>query len=216
VLKQGDTVPEIQSRGYVVHQTISDGKNPVLGKVVVNFTDVCDGCREAIEKLVERIALRKPTPVAAEAAPASPESAATPTVEPEAVPAVAESESEGASQPDLTPEAVPTASVTPIGTAPKRKRGRPSRAEMEARKAAVAVQTPEYTESEPEAAPSVATEVAEAPESGDDPFPGHETFEDPDTGDVIDVHTGEVLAQRVDGKVKMVAGGQAVGADHPF
>jgi hypothetical protein len=195
VLKAGDTVPDIKSRGVVVYATTTKGKETVPGaKPVVSFSDLCDGCREAVDKLIERLALRKPAPKEAVA-----EAPVADAVE------VA---------PSLPEVAAPEAPVVPIEKA-KRKRGRPSKAELAARQGA----TPDYTEAEQAAEQAVEpSEVEVAVAVGDDPFPGHETFEDPDTGDVIDVHTGEVLAQRVDGKVKSVSGGQAVAgaADHPF
>jgi hypothetical protein len=215
VLKAGDKVPEIKSKGYTLYATTTvDGTTTPAAKPLIDFTDLCDGCREAVDKLVERIALAggkkksapskdKATPVAAKAAP---------------VEAVADE-------------------APPAEEKPKRRRGRPSKAEIAAREAA-AEKTPEYTEPEPVPEPLQAesesdddlglagddnakareTQLADATVDSEDAFPGHETFEDPDTGDVIDVHTGEVLAKRVGGAVKPVVAGKEpeAGNAHPF
>jgi len=242
-LKPGETVPNLKSRGYIMWSTTTvDSTTEQSKKPVVCFEDLCDGCREAVEKMIGRIRLdQKKSPTKARPqAEVEPE----PEVEPEVV---AEVVAEAEAKPE--PEVV-EAKVEPTAP-PKRKRGRPSKVEMAARaKAEAAAKTQEYTEDEDPLAPvaevHAATEAevdagsatkegeetdgptpdeddlglvsdsdplaaVEAPD-GDDPFPGHETFEDPETGDVIDVHTGEVLAKRVDGGGKQAVADSA----HPF
>lgn len=207
-LKAGDKVPSPKSKGIIIHQLFSseDGKK-WSDKPIATLADLCEKCEGVVAKALETIggspgkAVKAKTKTgkkrgrpskaeiaAREAKKAEEEAKAKAEAEKPKVEEYSEPAPEAKAEPEPVienPEPEPVAEepaeVVDLGLASD----------------AVSTEPVEVEEPVAEAAP-------------EDPFEGRETYEDPDTGDIKDVHTGEILEKRV------AETAVASGDSHPF
>lgn len=200
-LKAGEKVPTLKSKGIVIYQTNTvDGETEQAAKPTVAFNDLCEKCSGVVEKALTSMAPPGTKPkaktgkkrgrpskaeiaareAAKEKAKEEPANKAEPEAKAKAEPKEAPKVEEY-SEPDPEPEGEVDLGLASDG--------------ME-------IGETEGTSETEAAAPST-------PTASDDPFADRETFEDPDTGDIRDVHTGEILEKR-EPSVGVASG------DHPF
>lgn len=205
-LKSGDEVPAFKQSGVVVTETTGTSKDeePKF-KVVVSFDDLCPDCRKAVDNLIAKIKLDSKPKVAKKRnrkKKAQTEEAETPNV-PEYTESEGPAETPG---PDGEPagasgEAQESQEAAPAEEQAEEQAEEPAEEQAEEPAEEQAEAAPETPEDTPADGPAEdGGNGAEAASSDDN------LVTDPETGDVYDKTTGEVVSK----------GSTNGGESHPF